>query len=259
MLLPATNEVCSMLYHISLISLHKPFLRKPLAKSPDAPSYSTPSISHLNESVSTCDSSSDIITSILRRFRAQHSLRNAPLSFVHGTIVAIDATLATAAYKSGGIPIVRDTNLPALDASLAELSHAWALASEARAGLREFFNRKGLGSQTGEMRPNRNIGTGSYCPPIVAAAESTEIPFSIPQPLLEAFDGCGTDLMDSFQHDAIESAEPYRWDILNMMDDRSTSWTESQSSSLTDSTASYSFSAVGEDTSEVFWNEFVPL
>jgi len=119
-----------MLYHITRISLNRPFL-----------TTSSESIqSELFEgSQKICDTSVDTIVSILHRFKSQHSLKNAPLVFVHGTIRAVDAMMAITRHQSGDIPLIQDTYLQALDAALVEMSHAWTLAGNARQGLQNLL------------------------------------------------------------------------------------------------------------------------
>jgi hypothetical protein len=142
-----TDNTNSMLYHTARISLNRPFVNP------------NPESNSINQSLKICDVSADIIVSILRRFKAQHSLRNCPLVFVHGSIRAIDATLAMARYQGGGTPIVKDTNLPALDAALAELSHAWALAGQARKGLQDLLNKTHAQRQEVQPTPSPSLAS----------------------------------------------------------------------------------------------------
>jgi hypothetical protein len=119
-----------MLYHIIRISLNRPFL----AASSEAIQYEL-----FEDSQKICDTSVDTIVSILRRFKSQHSLQNAPLVFVHGSIRAADAMMAITRHQSGDLPLIQDTNLQALDTALVEMSHAWTLAGNARKGLQNLL------------------------------------------------------------------------------------------------------------------------
>jgi hypothetical protein len=139
-----------MLYHTAMITLHRPFLKG----GTECESISqSPPPSHNTDSGDLCDASSDVIVSILRRFNAQHSLFKAPMLFVHGTIIAIDATIATTRCLAAEISTMEGTLLPALDSALTQLSHASPIATEAKLGLRKFIQRKRLEQQSCAMFP----------------------------------------------------------------------------------------------------------
>lgn len=137
-----------MLYHTARISLNRPFM------SP------TPESNVSKESLKICDISADIIVSIVRRFKAQHSLRNCPLVFVHGSIKAVDAILAAALHQDCNTPITKDTSLLALDAALAEMSNAWILAGQARKGLQDLLNTKYAHKQEEESTSSPSLASG---------------------------------------------------------------------------------------------------
>jgi len=121
-----------MLYHTIRISLNRPFVKD----GPEAGQSHAPS-----DSVKICNISTDIILSILHRFRAQHGLLNSPLIFVHSSIRAADATIAIARFNGDSHSLHHDATIQALDAALDELSGAWALAAHARKGLQALLKQ----------------------------------------------------------------------------------------------------------------------
>lgn len=124
-----------MLYHTARISLNRPLIS--LRSNDNGQSSKL-----VSDAIELCDASVDTVVRILRRFGAQHTLKNAPFGFVHGAVVAIDVTLATMTSTSASKGVVKDTALPTLDAALAELSHAWKIARDARDGLQELLARR---------------------------------------------------------------------------------------------------------------------
>jgi len=128
----------SMLYHTARISFNRPFLRSSILMSRSRLAATLPRF--YTNSVQICDTSIDVILNILRRFNLQHGLRNASLIFVHGIIVAIDATIAMNSQRRGHLSL-QDTSLAALDTALADLSSAWKIANDARRGLRNILDR----------------------------------------------------------------------------------------------------------------------
>lgn len=126
-----------MLYHTARISLNRPLVGtyKQSASSTDFSKM-------VADAFEICDASVETIVGILRRFSAQHTLKNAPLGFVHGAVAAIDVVLATTATTASlkvdpPRSLDKNTFLSSLDAALAELSHAWTIARDARNGLQE--------------------------------------------------------------------------------------------------------------------------
>jgi len=125
-----------MLYHTARISLNRPFIAHQCNPAGDPLADSSVFSA---DSIRICDASADMIVSILNRFRVRHTLAKAPFVFVHGAIIAADVTLVLARYQNNGVLDTKNTNLPSLDTALAELSYAWALAGEARVGLRNIL------------------------------------------------------------------------------------------------------------------------
>lgn len=116
-----------MLYQISRLSLNQSFLESGQQSLQNSAILRCHAI---------CDSSVDVIISIIRRFKSQHNLRTAPLIFVHGCIRAVDTVLALAHLQERDKEAHSDTRLQFLDRTLEELSSAWELATQAREGLK---------------------------------------------------------------------------------------------------------------------------
>ncbi|KAL3428519.1 transcription factor [Phlyctema vagabunda] len=109
-----------MLYHTTRISLNRSFLRSKKASA------------WVEASQNLCSASVELVVSILQRYRAQHSLRRAPLIFVHGTIIAADVLLRT---SPSGLPVLDRGCLSVLEDALAQLAYSWDLARLAHEGM----------------------------------------------------------------------------------------------------------------------------
>ncbi|KIW17243.1 hypothetical protein PV08_04434 [Exophiala spinifera] len=125
----ATTHV---LYHIVRLVLNRPLL---------AVHHHSPhlQLAAARQASDICVDSVETIVGILRRYRAQHTLMNAPLVFVHGVITAADTTLLIDSTKSQNHDTDlkdKDSVLPFLDVLLSELSYSWTVAGHARDGLR---------------------------------------------------------------------------------------------------------------------------
>lgn len=83
------------------------------------------------EAFSNCVISIDMIITILRRFRSQHSLRRCQFIFVAGVILALEATVVLSKMNRVGT----ESNLQVLEEYLEELSYSWGIASKAKTGL----------------------------------------------------------------------------------------------------------------------------
>lgn len=124
-----------MLYHATRISLNRHFLQTNNQLTSSATMSAASTIA--SDSANICLVSADLIVSILHRYKTQYTLKNAPLVFVYGTIVAADVSLNTIQYRGDGTPVLENTNLPALDSALNELAYSWELAGNAKIGLQK--------------------------------------------------------------------------------------------------------------------------
>lgn len=122
------------MYHTARLSLGRPLI-KMLSPTRWAPSHA--SVLALNASDS-CEASVETISSIVRRFRAQHSLRAASLSFIHGAVAAADAVLALAERR----PDLWHTHFTVLHDALGEMSQTWEVAADAGRGLGQVYSRQ---------------------------------------------------------------------------------------------------------------------
>jgi hypothetical protein len=123
-----------MLHQVVILSLNSPYLERITQEQFSSPA----SLQHVKDSLTICESSVDIVVSILRRFKSQHSLQNSPLIFAHGAIAAADATLMARQYQTDG-ENSKDQNLSALDNALKGLSSSWEIAAHARNRLQVFL------------------------------------------------------------------------------------------------------------------------
>jgi hypothetical protein len=185
-----TDNTNSMLYHTARISLNRPFVNP------------NPESNSINQSLKICDVSADIIVSILRRFKAR--------------------------YQGGGTPIVKDTNLPALDAALAELSHAWALAGQARKGLQDLLNK--THAQRQEVQPTPSPSLASDIEPAftnettqgaIYTAQCLKVPDNFQMATSTLAFQTNFNMMP---YDAFDGTDSTLWDPLSVMDDGTGSW-----------------------------------
>lgn len=170
-----TAPLHSALYHNTRICLNLPFLVSSIEtgsrSSDDKPSrgdHSTPpttQVRYLVESAKICKLSSEGLVDILHRFRAQHTLANAPIILLYAAIVAANACLVTLRHQHGNTsepPLqIRDTALPALDTYLQELSVSWALAGEARVKFQRALNTL---YRTDVAGPGQRVFSGGQWP-----------------------------------------------------------------------------------------------
>lgn len=125
-----------MLYHTARISLNRTLIDRQRGCSHH--------VKTLSDAFELCDIAIESIVGIMRRYAVQNTLKNAPLSFVHGAVAALDATLLMISHSSLAEarpqPNVKDTVLPSIDAALADMSHAWDIARAARENLQTVLN-----------------------------------------------------------------------------------------------------------------------
>lgn len=112
-----------MFYHTTRLALNRPFLDLGLDPT------------QFSDCLNICDTSIDIVISIIHRFKTQHTLRNAPLVFVYGCIRAADAIFAILHHQARDPRDLQETVLPSFHTALAEMSHTWKLADRACQGL----------------------------------------------------------------------------------------------------------------------------
>jgi hypothetical protein len=204
----------SMLYHTALISLNRPFLA---FSQGDAGSLSPALAKIVSDATSICEASADTILSILNRFKAQHGLRVAPLLFVHGTIVAIDATLSVAKLDVASPPVIDDTALAALDAALEDMSSTWEIAGHARRGLHNLLAE----TQSGE---SRSASTSSPSRATESTSSTSEVyePEDLSANYLDMeFPGVGfdADLLNMLPVGAFDAVDSFHWPVDGMMAD----------------------------------------
>src|SRR5882757_6083486 len=162
-----------MLYHTARISLNRP-----LVSGNNQSALSSDTSKVMSDAFEICDASVETIIGILRRFSTQHTLKNAPLGFVHGAVAAIDVTLAMSSrsYKDDRPrPIVKDTVLPAIDAALAELSYAWSIANDARRCLQGLLNNRQAERRAEDESGNRVTSVPAYLDPELFDLHATDL------------------------------------------------------------------------------------
>jgi hypothetical protein len=200
-----------MLYHTAQISLNLPFLTS--EHKTEVPSLTAPA-KLVTDAIKICGTSVDLVLSILRRFKSQYTLKNAPLVLVQGAITAADASLAMMHFQLGDKPMVQDKYFRLLDEALLELSYSWAIAADAREGLQNLlFERQSTKevvisntAEVSEQYPSPILsGCGSGCgshhthaPSLVESGHGMDFP----EP----------DLSNMFSFSAFDMANPYLWD-----------------------------------------------
>jgi hypothetical protein len=204
-----------MLYHTALISLNYPFL----ASDHGDPELLSPALAKIiSDAISICETSVDTILSILHRFKAQHGLSAAPLVFVHGTILAVEATLATAKHHVESPPIAEDTTLSALDSTLEDLSCTWEIAGHSRKGLQSLLGKR-------QLDHCESVPTSSPPQTIDSRSSVSEIPeletfhsssyLSLEYPSV----GFDTDLLSITPAGAFDAVDSYFWPAESMVAD----------------------------------------
>jgi hypothetical protein len=164
----------SMLYHTTRIALNRPLLARSSQKR-SAPHMLTEVVT---QAFQLCEASVETIVGIARRLNAQHSLQSAPLTCVHGVIIAVDAALAMSSWtgperedrespRSPG----KDTTLSMLETALADLSSAWTIAQDAHTGLRTWLDQRS-GPQEGDVYGSGRRSVGSDGTPSTLASTS---------------------------------------------------------------------------------------
>ena len=149
------------------MSLNLPFL----SSNPNLSVYTSIQTSKsIIDALEACNASIDNILSIIRRFKSQYTLRVAPLVFVHGAVLALDAALAILRYEPLGI-VTQGDNQRALDSALQEMSDTWALASHARFGFRNAIMKENM------TRPVTPLITSAKPNKAPSSASSTFAPF----------------------------------------------------------------------------------
>jgi len=196
----------SMLYHTALISLNRPFL----ALSQDTRRLSPALAKVASDATSICEASTDIIISIIHRFKAQHGLRVAPFLFVHGTIVAVDATLGIANSSFGSTPPTEDSALSALDAALDDMSYTWEIAGKARRGLGTLLTKRQLGQCRSAPRLSPSQVTESTYSPTEENVNAVYLPFEFPNV------GFDIDLLSMLPVGAFDAVDSCYWPVDDM-------------------------------------------
>lgn len=143
-----------MLYHVARISLNRPFLRyipdQVLSPAPTA-------LDNALHCEAICNTSVDMIGSIIQRFKNQHGLQNAPLCFVHGAISAVDVILTASQRHQGTLSASEETNLSMFDIALGEMSSSWPLAESAHHGIHNILTTRQRGSVECQPSPAESI------------------------------------------------------------------------------------------------------
>ncbi|KAK1848628.1 transcription factor [Colletotrichum chrysophilum] len=159
------------LYHSTRISLNLPFI---------ASIGHTPSLSEdkpeneknpLAQSFRVCRAGAEGIVDVLQRFKSEHTLGNAPLLFVGGCILAMNAILVTCRHMSNPSSLANDTLLPILDDALQDMAHSWSLAGEARLKFKSVL----------DVKTRRSAGPPTEAEKHVSGSRSaSEVPKSVP-------------------------------------------------------------------------------
>ncbi|KAF4839427.1 putative transcriptional regulatory protein [Colletotrichum siamense] len=159
------------LYHSTRISLNLPFI----ASIGSMPSLSEDKPENeknpLAQSFRVCRAGAEGIVDVLQRFKSEHTLGNAPLLFVGGCILAMNAILVTCRHMSNPSSLANDTLLPILDDALQDMAHSWSLAGEARLKFKSVLNAKARRS-AGPPTEAEKHASGSRSP--------SEVPTSVP-------------------------------------------------------------------------------
>lgn len=204
----------SMLYHTALISLNRPFLA---SGQRDTGSLSPALAKIVSDATSICEASADIILSILNRFKAQHGLRVAPLSFVHCAIMAVEATLGVVKINVDSPSVTDDPALPALDAALEDMSYTWEIAGHAREGLQSLFANRQLGECRSASTSSPSRATESTSS-LTEEFEHEDFPANYPHMEFPNV-GFDADLLNMLPVGAFDTVDSYYWPVDGMVMD----------------------------------------
>ncbi|KAJ5266729.1 fungal-specific transcription factor domain-containing protein [Penicillium angulare] len=116
------------LYHSTLISLNRHFIRP------------TPGFARRSQSREICIASAESILAIIRQYKTNHSLENAPLTLVYSTVMAATAVsfaLDGTTHNQNQMPPERETYIKSLRKALTDFSAVYRVAADASARLEE--------------------------------------------------------------------------------------------------------------------------
>lgn len=147
-----TLDFNSLLYHSTLISLNKHFVRP------------TPGFAEKASSKDICISSADSIVAIIRVFRAQHGLENSPVLLVYSAVVAGSGVLFT--QDPATLALEKDRRLTFILKALVECSRTHNLAREARIKLQANIERRqSFAAESQEIDSTTQLAMDEYPDP----------------------------------------------------------------------------------------------
>jgi len=123
-----TYQYKSVQYHAARMSFNAPFLL--LQEAGTTASLEPGKMRQLAQEV--CGASIAVLVSILQHFHSEHGLRNAPIIFVFGAIIAINVTNASLRNHDHQRIMPENSMILSLEYFLQEMSNTWALAGDAR-------------------------------------------------------------------------------------------------------------------------------
>lgn len=206
-----------MLYHGARISLNSSFVARDLKQ---AESKTSSHDTRFANSKDVCIESADAIVSILQSFRVEHSLRNAPLTFVTTTIMAINAILVTTRKEN----LTFGDKIRTLESALKDLACTWSLADEARTKFQNVLCLRKAKQRDHDDERNNQVARG-----IVLRMNESQPSFeSVPE-------DATTSHIYNFELDDklplfgdTTSPEMTLWDPLTLMDDEVAYWSSMQ-------------------------------
>ncbi|KAF3802847.1 putative transcriptional regulatory protein [Colletotrichum gloeosporioides] len=125
----------------------------------------------LAQSFRVCRAGAEGIVDVLQRFKSEHTLGNAPLLFVGGCILAMNAILVTCRHMSNPSSLANDTLLPILDDALQDMAHSWSLAGEARLKFKSVLDAKTRRSAVPSTEIDKHV---------LGSRSASEVPMSVP-------------------------------------------------------------------------------
>lgn len=125
----------------------------------------------LAKSFRVCRAGAEGIVDVLQRFKSEHTLGNAPLLFVGGCILAMNAIIVTCRHMSNPSSLANDTLLPILDDALQDMAHSWSLAGEARLKFKSVLDAKARRSAGPPTEAERHVP---------GSRSASEVPASMP-------------------------------------------------------------------------------
>ncbi|KAL0935437.1 transcription factor [Colletotrichum truncatum] len=240
------------LYHSIRICLNLPFI----ASIGNMPSLSEEkpegTEDPLFDSFRRCKASAEGIIDILQRFKGQHTLGNAPLLFLGGALLSMNAILVICRHEGSNQPSsMRDTLLPILGDAMQEMGPSWTLSEAARLRFKSLFTPNHHHGSSPSSKPGRETAGSQSSPDLslhkdlttttstLAGTQSRSVS-SGNQPVItpdeEPLGGLGS---TAHHINDLENPIQHLWEPMGVLDEEAAYWANVGNDFLVDSDLSF--------------------